>query len=303
MTTIIQKPKPSFPGKRQEMYENYLRHLSRKDVLRPYSFTGYVRRFLEFLGRRELSKEAVEEFMLRLQEAGLKTSSRRFVFGVLRSFFHINGIEWPFGRGDAPRLRGEVADAPALHPEAVRKMIRTAVEGKYGEDEAACLALVTTYGLRREEITRLTPEHLLVKERLLQLLDPAKNGQPRLHVVPEEILPYLRAWGFRTPLTINALETMWYMLERKAGLPHVPRVGFHAVRRSLNSELRMVANATTVALFMGWRSASSPNMSDRYIKTTYVGWGEGQVVQPTWRREIDEEIFKVHPFLAAWREI
>jgi len=103
---------------------------------------------------------------------------------------------------------------------------------------------------------------------------------------------------------------MWYRLEEKAGINRIRLVGWHSIRRTLNTELRKAVhpqtgvpvNPTSASLFMGWRGKHSNDMTDRYISMEYVGWGDAEVQQLLWRQDIDQKIFAVHPFLASWRQ-
>lgn len=300
-----------FPGKRQEIFDNYRRHLATKDppCQRPYIYLSYVRRFLESVGRRTLNHATVEEFMAQMEREKKSPSTRSFIFGVLRSLFNTNELEWPEGL-KAPRVMRGTRRVRGLHPEAIRQMIRTAVSGGYDPTEAAAVALVTTWGLRREDIVRIRPSDLRFDDNIITFFNPSKDSRPRAHMIPPEIAAYLEAWDLSTPLSIYLLESMWYRLEQKAGLPRIKGVGWHTIRRTLTTKLRRSVNPdtglalspTTVLMFMGWSGDTSKDMGDRYVTLEYVGWGEEELQQSLWMEDVDREIFAVHPFLPHWSE-
>ncbi len=280
----------------QKLLDNYLEHLRRrgKTVLSPYS--TYAERFIKFAEARNLDKRTVEDFLASCEDS--KSSTRRFAFGVVRTMFNVNQVPWPFRKGEGPKNTHDTY-APAYDPRAVAVMIEAARQGKLDPDEAFVLAMVSTYGMRREEVTRLKKG--CVANNLLTI-PTAKGEAPRLHLIPAEIKPYIDAWGFKAELTITQLELMWYRLEIKAGLKHSRKVGWHSLRRTLNTLLMdRISHPQFVRSFMGWASRSQ-EMEQRYYKTEYVGYEDKpKTVQTTWRREIDEEIFVKHPFLPLWR--
>lgn len=262
----------------------------------PYS--TYAKEFIAFVSGAPLDKAAVEAFIERKRGEGFKSQSLMFLFSVLRTLYHTSGLEWPFRKGEAPKFEYD-DNAPAYDPRAVEKMIKTAVAGKYTEDEAYVLALITTYGLRREEIARLRKEHYHAREKILEI-PRTKKGEPRQHLIPDEILPYVRAWGFKRSLTVSQVAAIWYRLLTGAGLPHVRGVGPHGVRRTLDTLLTDELGIDNTKAFFGWARRSS-DMARRYYRTKFVGYSGEQVHQTRERREIDERVFRVHPFLPLWR--
>lgn len=302
----------AFPGKRQEIFDNYRRHLATKDppCSRPYIYLSYVRRYLEFVGRRALNRATVEGFMAQMEAEKKKATTRSFILGVLRILFNTNGLEWPEGI-KAPRVLRGARRMRGLHPEAVRQMIRTATSGRYDPAEAAAVALATTWGLCRKDIVRINASDLRFDDKIITFFTPSKDSTPRTHMIPPEILPVLEAWDLSTPLTNYSLEAMWYRLEEKAGIPHIKGVGWRTVRLTLTTELRKAVNSetgqalspTTLSLFMGWSGDTKHDMTNHDVTLEYVGWGD-QEVQPSLEamEDVDTEIFAIHPFLPAWRE-
>jgi integrase len=288
------------PKRHQKVYILYIAHLRkrRKGGLSPYD--TYARRFLQFAADRRIDRAAVVDFMQQLVDQKYKSQSRRFIWGVLKSMFVQADIPWPFRHGEAPRFEHD-DNAPALDPRAVLQMIKTARAGKLLPEEAACLAMVTVYGLRSIEITQVRAEHFNWQERLLTI-KTAKMEAPRLHTIPPEIVDVLRAWGFKRRLGEERVAAIWYELEQKSGIERVERVGWHSVRRTLDTLLREKLNATIVQVFLGWSMRGSSDMSARYHRVTFVGWGKQEAYQPQWRRELDQTVFDQHPFVKAWEK-
>lgn len=298
---VKRAPVAEVPKRHLKVYQAYIAHLRkrRKGGLSPYD--TYARRFLQSSATRRLDRQAVEDFMQQLVDQKYKSQSRRFIWGVLKSMFAQADIPWPFRRREAPQFEHD-DNAPALDPRAIIQMIRTARAGKLLPEEAACLALVTVYGLRSIEIARVGAEHFNWSERLLTI-KTAKMEAPRLHTIPDEVVDVLRAWGFKQRLADERVAAIWYELEQKSGIERVERVGWHSVRRTLDTLLREKLNATIVQVFLGWSMRGSGDMSSRYHRVTFVGWGGKQeAYQPQWRRELDQTVFAQHPFIKTWKK-
>lgn len=271
--------------------------------------TSHARAFLSWLGDGEPDGAAVRSWMAKMKKEHYADATLRQDWGILRRLYVINGLAWPFRRGDAPVVREQEVYAPALDPADVKMMVDVALgrekrKGGPKPDSAhrAYLCLSTIWGLRRIEMAEMREEHLDIPNNLL-FVQTAKHGRQRYHHVPEEIWPYLLEWSFVTPMTVTKLSGLFGDLKEMIGLTGSPaeEVGWHCIRRSA------VAVAFSIGLsepevhsFYRWKRSSN-NMALRYATSRMVGtaissprglWGEDKMV--------DEKVYSLHPFFRFW---
>ena len=202
---------------KEELLENYSKRLGSKGKTRNL-YLKYVTDFLEY-SDGNFDRETVEKYLEHLRKQHkYSEGSISFIFGILRTLFNRNSIEWPFARGDAPQIHENKVQAPALHPKTIIKMIQ-AVKEKGGLEEKAFLSLSTTYGLRKVEMKELTQSDVRIKDRTIHIAT-AKHGRERTHIIPGEIVPYLKEYNFDTRVSDFGLFTLWYQIEYLIGLNH-----------------------------------------------------------------------------------
>jgi integrase len=258
-----------------------------------------VKRFLDEC-EGDFSRRAVERHLNRLREEGYADGTIELVFKTLKRFYKVNGLEWPFRPMERPTIREKEVFAPALNPMLVEAMIRAAKRGRLNEQETAMLVLSTTYGLRRKELAGLRKSDLRPAERLL-FVETAKRGRQRYHIVPDEILPYLERYSF-PPVSEMKVTKIYYSIEKKLGLERMAEVGWHAIRRILNRLLVEAGLPEPVIMsFLRWKR-SHRSMVGLYFSVTIVGGPEEKGVEVARAdREVDEAVFKVHPFVPLWK--
>jgi len=150
--------------------------------------------------------------------------------------------------------------------------------------ELCYLALATTYGLRRIEMVRLTQDsfsdgHLIV--------DTAKGGRKTTHLIPPQIVPYLSSFKH---YAAASLTHMFHRIAEKCVVDTATGYGYHSIRRSLTTELILSeASALNVIRFMRWSDAS-----------TQGEFGMLAIYARKDQARIDQDIFKLHPFLHFW---
>jgi integrase len=284
-------------NKNEEILENYTRRLSCTGALRA-QYIRYAVEFLDYAGG-EITREKVLSYVEKQRRKGQSDGTVNFKFRQIRTIFSRNNMEWPFNRGEAPQIRENKVNAPALDPEVIIEMIE-AVKKKGQVDERFFLALSSTYGVRRTELRNLIPGDILLKDRVLHIAT-AKHGRDRNHMIPEQIVPYLEAYEFsETTVSDFYLLGVWYRLENMVGMEHTNRVGFHAVRRTIDTMLLRSLPDATVSSFMRWKQRTSSSMSFRYSAQTFVGKG-GPTTKVTGESlETDKLVFEVHPFIKYW---
>jgi integrase len=266
----------------------------------------YLKTARDFLDNvDDFSRDSINKYLRQLRKKKeYSDGTINFHFRVIRTLFNRNqavlaaeGIEWPFRRGDAPQIREEAITAPALDPDTIITMINTIkVDGE--PEEKAFLALSTTYGLRREELQELTKGQVNLKDRTLYIATK-KHGRERTHIIPEDILPALEGYTFPT-LSEYKLLLIWYRIEYKIGLEHIDQVGFHSIRRSLNTLLLNDFPETVVMSFLRWKQRTSSNMPFRYSAQKFVGL-KGSTMQVVGEsKDVDSKVFERHPFIKFW---
>jgi integrase len=287
------------------LLENYSKGLSSTGKTRTL-FLRFAREFLAY-SDGDFSREKISSYMDHLRKQhSYRDGSVNFAFRVIRTMFNRNetilkaeGYEWPFRRGESPSIREDKVEAPALHPITIGKAI-AAVKADGSPEEKAFLALSSTYGLRRVEMVELEASDIRLKDRNIHIAT-AKHGRERTHLIPEAIIPYLSGYDFNQVRSENFLFTLWYRIEIRIGLAHTHKVGWHSIRRSLNTILLRRLSEATVMSYLRWKQRTSSHMPFRYSAIKFVG-EEGESTEVVGDAlDVDNQVFEVHPFLDFWR--
>lgn len=283
--------------KNEELLKQYSKGLGSTGATRNL-YLRYATNFLTY-AEGKLDKETVNKYMERLEKRHYSDGTRDFAFRVIRTLFKRNGVEWPFSRGEGPKIREDGVNTPALHPDLIIETIeKIKREGEI--DEAAFLALSTTYGLRRIEMAGLLQKDVRIKDKTIHIAT-AKHGRERTHLIPDEILPYLERYDFDSKICEFNLFTLWYRIESRLEMERVDQVGWHSIRRTLNTLLLDHLPDTVVMSFLRWKQRTSSSMPFRYSAQRFVG-REGTTTKVVGQAlDVDEKIFNVHPFIEYWR--
>lgn len=259
-------------------------------------YLSYARRFLKYAQRRELDRAAVLAYMEYLRKQGYADGTIAFIFRVIGRLFRSNGIEWPFRKGEGPRVRKSEEYTPALHPVLIRQMIKAAYDGLLEPGEAAYLALSTIYGLRKTELLSVTPEDINLDMGQI-LIKTAKHGREWWHSIPKEIRGVLGAYSYPK---ISDWESYRILrnIEYKSGIEHTEEVGWHAIRRTVVMEVGHHCSQLDIHNFFRWKADST---EQQYTNAQYVGLGPAQVQMASGDKKVDDIIFAQHPFLLCWR--
>ena len=286
-----------------ELLESYSKRLGSTGKTRNL-YLRYAKDFLDYAGGN-FERETIDKYLARLRRRKhsrgqtYSDGSINFAFRVVRTLFSRNNLEWPFNRGESPQIREDRILAPALDPDIIGEMVQAVKEN--GEpDEKAFLAVSTIYGTRRIEMVELTQDDVDIKSGTIHIAT-VKNGRERTHIIPEAIMPYLEPYDFSSKRSEFELFTLWYRLEYKIGLEHTDQVGWHSVRRTINTLLLDQLPEVTVMSFMRWKQRTSSHMPYRYSAQRFVG-REGVTTKVVGEaKDVDSKVFKVHPFLEYWR--
>jgi integrase len=288
----------------REIIQTYTAHFSNnddKDQLRKY--VSVVRDFLKH--SETLSSEAVTRYLEHLRTEGYAPGTIRWRYKIIRRLYQLTGSPWTFTRSDSPKVRSTDVRRLAFPVETVAKLIDAVKRNRIPILPSYYLALSTVYGLRREDICGIRPEHINLPGQTV-FVTTSKHGRERFHRIPEPILPYVEhalpylADNAPTPSTLT---TTLYRIERAAGVEHIRDTGWHSIRRALNYYLLEAGvPRDSVRKFMRW-SMDAGDMVETYDDVTIVRSGatliQEQVVQSA--KEDDDKIFPYHPFLPYWR--
>jgi integrase len=262
--------------------------------------------FLDWLEDRELSAENVRKWQAkRRREKLLADGTIHHEFSILRRLFVVNGIEWPFRRGEAPVVHESEVYAPALDSQDIAAMVNVVLgreepQGKIkpAPVHKAFLCLSTVWGLRRVEMAEMRPEFLDTRNGML-FVQTAKKGRQRWHIVPDYIMPHLEEWGFRQPLNPTQLSALFSELKGMIGLDE-PEVGWHSIRRSAVMEAyRAGLSEAEIYSFYRWKR-STFNMPLRYATSKVVSRSGVRAEVADEDRKIDQRFLELHPFPKLW---
>ncbi len=280
-----------------ELLENYSKRLGSTGKTRNL-YLRYADDFLNY-ANGDLDRETVDKYLLRLKRRKYSDGSINLIFRIVRTVFNRNDIDWPFGRGESPQIREDKIQAPALDPDIIGEMIgKVKQEGE--PEEKAFLAISTTFATRRIEMVELSTEDVNIRDRTIHIAT-AKHGRERTHMIPEEIVPYLEPYDFDSQRSESELFILWYRLEYLIGLNHTNQVGWHSVRRTINTLLLDNLPEATVMSFMRWKQRTSSHMPYRYSAQRFIG-REGMSTKVVGAaKDVDSKVFAVHPFLEYWK--
>ncbi len=166
--------------------------------------------FCAWLERHDLEPErtSVDRWLDGLRKEHQSAGTIRLKWRILSRLFKANQLPWPYKRREGPKPPQELEeDRPIADVEIVEDLIRASM--KLQPAHRALLAMSTTYGTRRQEISLqwneseqrlegLGPDSFDWKRKLVYVVT-AKSGRQRYHLIPDEILPFLQAydWGQR----------------------------------------------------------------------------------------------------------
>ncbi len=266
------------------------------------SYLSTARGFLGWLGEGKIppTDKDLRRFFMEKEKAGILTSSRSIYFAQLKKLFDANEWTWPFKKEDRP-ISEDIPTAPALTEEEVLKLIAT--RAQFTKMENFYLAMAVTYGLRSEELTRITSKD--IKDMASVFIKTAKHGQQKTQLLPPEIMPIIEAYKPKVHST-RALRYAFHRMAEKAGIELRPRSNFHSIRRTLLTLLiRNLAKAdediTYAAQYLRW--------SRKTIGATFLGTPmAGVYMHPEARTNDIFEVDRVcqrediHPFLNAYRK-
>jgi len=253
-----------------------------KDIETARRWRGGVMKFELCRGTKsKYDRDDVIRYLCYLREQGYRQSSIDVMVRPLKLLAQIQG--WSFPRLVMPKVRDGDVRRPMLSHEEVCEMIRRGKE-VLSARELAYLALSTTYGLRREELSSLGRINSKVT------VNTVKGGPVTTHVVPDEIRPYLAGYGRSG---VRYMSRVFQRIVKKVDLSLAEgNYGWHAIRRGLATELLYRdVSLINVVRFMRWSDGSLQG-----------DFGMLAIYGKRNQEEIDRSVFRIHPFLSIWSE-
>jgi hypothetical protein len=253
-----------------------------KDVETARRWRHLITKFEVCCGTKsEYARDDVVRYLCHLREQGYRQSSIDVMVRPVKLLAQIQG--WPFPRLAMPKVRDDDVSRPILSHDEVCLMIKRGKE-VLSARELAYLALSTTYGLRREELTSLGRIDGKVT------VNTVKGGPVTTHMVPDEIRPYLTGYE-RTGVRYMSLVFQRIIKKLDIDLPE-QNYGWHAIRRALATDLLYRdVSLINVMRFMRWSDGS---MQSEFGMLAIYGKRR--------QEEVDASVFRVHPFLPVWGE-
>ncbi len=241
---------------------------------------SWVNRFEACSGtKRKYDRSDVVRYLSWLRQQGFKEDSIAVMLRPVKLLAQVQG--WEFPHLAMPKVRDSDISRPAFSYEEVCQIIRRGKE-VLSSRELAYLALATTYGLRRKELSCLGAIDGTMT------VETVKGGPVTTHLVPEEIKPYLA--GYRRA-EVSYMSLVFRRIASKLGLADRGEYGWHSIRRALVTELvTKEAPLLSILRFMRWSDASLKGQ-----------FGMVAIYAVNDQEQIDRSIFAVHPFIPVWR--
>lgn len=304
-----------------EILDTYLASLS-PNVSPDYPRIG--KRIAAFIERGDhgFDRKTVDAYRRSRLRQGVKDSTVLKEHHVMRRLFIANGKDWPFKRGEAPHVSPRDRWAPSAEAEFIVALIKASPTLE--AEHRALLAMSTTFGLRREELSYYWDdyEEKMVglgpddfdKEFGLVYVTTAKGGRERYHLIPAAIKPYLVAydWRPRAPSTVSQL---FREIRKEANLDF-KGVAWHAIRRGIVSALLEPVEDGPAPLtesqadsFMRWASGSGGGapgehkMVSLYRTGQKVGLGGVETDMGRQDETVDRQAFGLLPWLPVWEDL
>lgn len=222
----------------------------------------------------------VIKFLAMLRSEGHKQSSINTMIRPIKLLAEVQ--MWQFPRLAMKKVRESDINRPVFSFAEVNELIRRGRE-VLSARELADLALSTTYGLRREELTSLDVGDGVVT------VNTVKDGPVTTHLIPDEIKGYVE--GYEPIGDVRYLSLVFQRIVDKVGMDlNGKAYGWHAIRRALVTELVLRdVSLLHIIRFMRWS-----------IGVFRGEFGMIEVYAVRDQEKIDKAIFRVHPFLKFW---
>lgn len=270
-------------GLRQLVYNDLMGRQRTESVAKEWA--AVAAEFEEVRGFKESYDRAdVVNFLAHLRKRELALTTIMKDLKVIKLICQIQG--WPkgFPKVSLPRVKEQDITRTIFTKEQVISLIQMGRQ-LLEPMELCYLALATTYGLRRQEMCKPKPPQFEDGKVIIYTVHGA--SEKTTHLVPPELAPYLENF---LPYGPDWLSHIFLRILGRVGIRVGANYGWHSIRRSLATELILSeASALNVMRFMRWSEAS--------LKGEF---GMLAIYAKRDQARIDEDIFKIHPFLPYW---
>jgi hypothetical protein len=253
-----------------------------KEVDTARHWKTWTERFEQVCDSKEkYDRQDVIKFLAWEREQGFTQNSINTHLRPIKLLAQIQG--WHFPKLSMRRVRDDEITRTIFSKEQVVSLIQMGRQ-LLRPKELSYLALSTTYGVRREEMAKPDPPEIADGKITIHTV---KGGPTTTHLIPPEKAPYLE--GFR-PYACDYMSHMFLRMLYKVGIKIGSGYGWHSIRRALATELLLSdVSALNILRFMRWSDASLKG--EFGMLTIYAKKDQAR---------IDEEIFRIHPFLPYW---
>ncbi len=279
--------------------ENLRERLSSPRLKSPGTILTYTltaARFLSWQGGENTPTDSdFRRYFMMRREGNISERTLRKEFFQLKKLALANDWSWPFTGDDAP-MPDEEANQPVLLTDQIKHLIN--IQKQLSKAERFFLAVSTTWGCRREEMSRIKKRDY---DGETLTIHTAKHGRKVKHLIPDALKPIFETYRFR-PHTTKALTPMFRRITTKAGLDLPSGYGWHSIRRMVVTMLAALLpkNSLDPALladYMGWSKSS---LGPLYGGAAMVSFYRHPEVLDTDPYGGDRLIYGVHPFLSLW---
>jgi len=248
--------------------------------VKPSTLKTYIpeaRRFLKSIKGKDFDESDGRAYLANLYN--MRDNTARKIYYALTALFKSQNI--PFNMDPPPEEDNPFQ--PTIRLDEMPSLI-TAIKESGNPNERGALALSTIYGIRRVEIKRASENDLNRDDKTITI-HAAKKGRVRTHLIPRGILNHISGFDFIPRSDQGYADLFWGMIE-KARLNLPKGYGFHSIRRALYTGLTGKVDYLFRHEFLRWRIR---------------GIDLGLIYDQTPPAQIDQIVFKQHPFLGAWR--
>ncbi len=265
----------------------------------PNTLTGYLSvasQFLTWLGNKIPPDDMdLRRYFLKRRDEGISENTLRTDFAKLKKLYLANHWEFQFTSDDRPEAPLET-NTPAFTKDEVEQLIKN--RELYSKGERFYLMIATIYAPRRIELARIKKRD--IRDNTLYI-DTAKHGEKRIHLIPDEIMPYVEAYRPREN-NVSSLSAMFARICKKGLGEKKKGYGWHSFRRCLITLLISSLAQNNLPITLG---AEYMRWSRRTIGAAFLG----SITAATYVRQeaksedpyyVDKLIFSAHPFLPLW---
>jgi len=286
--------------------EKLRRNLSSPRLKAPGTITTYMltaKKFLDNLpAGRSPTREDFQDYFTSRREAGISERTLQKEFYHLQKLAQANGWDgkdaaWNFTKDDVPLPKGRPHAPPLTRAELELLVSKHKL---FSKSEQFYLAMSITFSCRREELSRIRKRDYNNETILIRR---AHKNEDQIHLIPDAIKPVMEHFS---PHDHNQA-TFNYMFQRicaKAGIEHKKGLGWHGVRRTMDTEIEDALVAKGIhpmlwSIFQGW---SSEKGGSRYAGSPMAGRYYHPEIKSDDPYYIDRVVYSVNPFLKTWQQ-